>query len=740
MVDTTRIHALVARARRRLRLQAAMETATTSVPLAAAAALAAVYAVRVGWVGTGVGVGLLLGSLGIVVGGGLVGLLRGISDQAVAQRIDRFSGLADRLGTACSFEAALSGKRPQDAATGDLADAETRAFMEAAIRDAVAAAPRADVVASTRFQPPRDLRPAAAFAGVSLLVAGLGFTPPARDPVLRAVAPAKAPREAALLLRGGRLCGPGVDAASEADRCGTAKGDAVLFHQDGRDIPALIRGWSPTAIEVVVPAELGLGPAPISVRVAGRSSTAVPFEVVDPRDRRFHADDAVSIEEDDLDYIRDLVKDLRRTAQAEADPALDDYAKGIEQLLAQAERGELTKEKLLDEMNKLDEKYRQEGSDPSPDETAKDMAETGKELEKNPLTKELGKALQKGEMEKAKEELEKLADKLDKDELTEQQKQELAKSMEKAAKAFEQKEEKRDQAQQQKIADTKEAIRKLEDKQKQAKSDVEKQDAERRLDQKKRELKKLEKEKQDREESAQKRRLKRLHRNMDKAAKEMADKKQDKQQQQQQNRQASKSMRDVAEETGGVEKDQRKQATEKKVASQMEDLKEAMRRAKRKGNRGPKDLFGKNNRNRDFEQRARGQKGSGQGWKPGQGQGQGQGLGPGQGKGQQPGGDGQQPGGDSYGTGHDPDLLGDSTAKSGNTTDEGVQGVQGKDGSSRKETILSAAQKGFASAKYRDAYTDYKQIIEEVMRAEKVPNAYKFYVKKYFQKIKPQQD
>ena len=58
-------------------------------------------------------------------------------------------------------------------------------------------------------------------------------------------------------------------------------------------------------------------------------------------------------------------------------------------------------------------------------------------------------------------------------------------------------------------------------------------------------------------------------------------------------------------------------------------------------------------------------------------------------------------------------------------------------GPSRRETILSAAQKGFASKGYQKVYADYKEIVEEVMRSEKVPSSYKYYIKKYFTKIKP---
>jgi hypothetical protein len=170
------------------------------------------------------------------------------------------------------------------------------------------------------------------------------------------------------------------------------------------------------------------------------------------------------------------------------------------------------------------------------------------------------------------------------------------------------------------------------------------------------------------------------------------------------------------------------------MSSQMDDLREAMRRAKQKGNKGPNDPFNKQGKNQNFAQRARGQKGQGQGaWKPGQGQQPGQG----QGQGQQPGGQGTDPGGESWGTEHDDNLTGQETGKSGNTKDQDLQGTQGGKGASKRETILAAAQKGFASVGYQKVYADYQRIVEEVMRNEKLPSSYKYYVKRYFAKIHP---
>jgi hypothetical protein len=65
-----------------------------------------------------------------------------------------------------------------------------------------------------------------------------------------------------------------------------------------------------------------------------------------------------------------------------------------------------------------------------------------------------------------------------------------------------------------------------------------------------------------------------------------------------------------------------------------------------------------------------------------------------------------------------------------------VQGQEGE-GPSRSETILGSAEKGFASRGYRRVYTDYSSVVEEVMQKEQIPPGYRYYIKRYFQLIKP---
>ncbi|MBA2662193.1 MAG: hypothetical protein H0U74_07845 [Bradymonadaceae bacterium] len=60
-------------------------------------------------------------------------------------------------------------------------------------------------------------------------------------------------------------------------------------------------------------------------------------------------------------------------------------------------------------------------------------------------------------------------------------------------------------------------------------------------------------------------------------------------------------------------------------------------------------------------------------------------------------------------------------------------------GQSRSEIIRGASEEGFATTEYKDVYGDYSSVVEEVMEREKVPAGYRYYIKRYFQLIKPQQ-
>jgi hypothetical protein len=94
--------------------------------------------------------------------------------------------------------------------------------------------------------------------------------------------------------------------------------------------------------------------------------------------------------------------------------------------------------------------------------------------------------------------------------------------------------------------------------------------------------------------------------------------------------------------------------------------------------------------------------------------------------------------GEAPGKEHDPNLLSDPTALRARHEEHLLTGQQGA-GPSRSETILGAAQKGFATTAYRRVYGDYSAVTEEVLSKEQVPPGYRYYVKRYFQLIKPRE-
>jgi len=73
-----------------------------------------------------------------------------------------------------------------------------------------------------------------------------------------------------------------------------------------------------------------------------------------------------------------------------------------------------------------------------------------------------------------------------------------------------------------------------------------------------------------------------------------------------------------------------------------------------------------------------------------------------------------------------------------NRVDVKVKGEEGK-GESKSEIIKGASEEGFASRKYKEVYGDYSSVVEEVMEKENVPKGYRYYVKRYFQLIKPRE-
>ena len=103
------------------------------------------------------------------------------------------------------------------------------------------------------------------------------------------------------------------------------------------------------------------------------------------------------------------------------------------------------------------------------------------------------------------------------------------------------------------------------------------------------------------------------------------------------------------------------------------------------------------------------------------------------------GGRGEGQGAHSWGTGHDEHLQGGATSSKGGTEDTEVQGQDTGQGASRSEVIQGAAERGFASRRYTNVYREYHAVAEEALGKDEIPGGYRFYVKRYFQLIRPRE-
>ena len=67
---------------------------------------------------------------------------------------------------------------------------------------------------------------------------------------------------------------------------------------------------------------------------------------------------------------------------------------------------------------------------------------------------------------------------------------------------------------------------------------------------------------------------------------------------------------------------------------------------------------------------------------------------------------------------------------------EHVTGIQGQ-GTSTVQTAAASAEGQQSAVSYKEAYTKYQKLSEDALTQEQIPLGYKFYVKRYFEAIKP---
>ena len=474
--------------------------------------------------------------------------------------------------------------------------------------------------------------------------------------------------------------------------------------------------------------------------------------------------DAVDVTADDLDAMREFLAQLDAHAQTDdAKAATREFNQLIEDLAARR----LDRTEAFRRMQQLEDKLL-EGREADAKALEEAMKKIGEELKLADLTKPTGEALDTKNLVDAEKQLRDLAKKLreqgkglDKSQL-DKMRQALERASSSQAKRQEALAQRREELRQQLLA------------QKNKQPDGGAQDEEKSLLQKReRELERLDRETQ--QAQATQRQLDRLDRELAQAAEDLM-------------KDMGMSAQDLeqgAEDINRMQQQEMSQEEKEQLRQKLQELREMMRQQGQGGQ-------GQMQRLRRFQMQARGGQGQGQRGQEGQGQGEGQegqgqqanggqegqgqgggsnsGQGKGQGQGQGRGGAGEtwilgpngekllmltrgsgggssgqggnggeggrQPG-PGWGTGHDGHVQGAATGAKVGTEDTQVAGQDTGEGASRSEVIEGAAERGFASRHYQKVFREYQTVAEEALGKDEIPGGYRFYVRRYFELIRP---
>jgi hypothetical protein len=479
--------------------------------------------------------------------------------------------------------------------------------------------------------------------------------------------------------------------------------------------------------------------------------------------------DPIEMAPDDLDDVKDFLKQIQpKDSNDDTKAAIDEFNRLVDDIASRR----LDRTEAFRRMEALEEKLF-DGTAADRKALEQQLESMGEELKKAELTRPAGEALTDARLDKARDALEALSKKVraaaqggsvDKAQL-DQMREAIKKAAEQADKRSRDVEQRRQELAEDIL------------KRKERMADGGGNDEERSLlEKKQRELDRL-----DREAGEQKsagRQLDRLDRELEQAAEDLM-------------KDLGASADDLdkgAEDLNQMDQEQATQEEKEQLRQKLQEMRELLRQ---QGQGGKGQIV----RLKRFGQMARGQGGQGgrgqQGEGDGEGQGQQQGQGGqqgGEGQGQQgqgPGGQGGQggqggsqagqggetwvvgPGGEKilmlsrgqggsgqgnggegegkgapghWGTGHDPKIQGQATNPTMGTQDTQVQGADSGQGGSRSQVILGASERGFASKGYKKVYTEYQQVAEESAAKDEIPGGYRFYVKRYFQLIRPRDE
>jgi len=370
-----------------------------------------------------------------------------------------------------------------------------------------------------------------------------------------------------------------------------------------------------------------------------------------------------------------------------------------------------------------------------------------RELEKNPLTRKAAEALSDKRLDDAEKALRELAEKLKakKNAPTPAELERLRGALQKASEQSHERLEAVEQRRRE-LAQERESLLKK----KNEPASKEGAQAQKKLEENKRQLEHLERQSSRAQKSAEQ--LSDLDKELAKAAQDLQNALRDKQKNA--GEQTAENMNQSAEDVHKLGQKQLDDAQKRELLQRLKELREVLRQQGQGGEQ-------RKQRMERFGQQARGERpggnGQGESGKPGAGNldvrlGHGQGDGiplpgtesgsqaPAPGQGQKEGGSGDpsQPG-QGHGNGHDAALAGDRTHLAGKSHDVSAAGVDTGEGTASAEVIYGAAQRGFVGKGYEQVFTEYQSVAEQVLDKDEIPPGYRFYVRRYFQLIRPRE-
>jgi hypothetical protein len=435
---------------------------------------------------------------------------------------------------------------------------------------------------------------------------------------------------------------------------------------------------------------------------------------------------AMLLSADDVELFREIGQELSKNAD---DPQLSAAARRFNQLVEDIAAHRMDRREVFERLGSL-ERELAEASDLEREALDDGLKELARELEKSGLTKPAAQALSEKRLADAEQALRELAERLKKKKNA-PSKAELDKLRAALQKAS--------AASSEHMAGIEQRRKELEEEQQSLLKKKQQGDSsaktEQKLNENKRKLERLGRDKARGERGQQK--LSELDKQLQEAARQLM----------QDMQAAGQSLESAAEDVNRMGKQQQTDEQKKEMLKRLQELREVLRQ---QGKGGKQQM----DRMQKFGERARGGK-PGRNGKPGNGTQPGQ-LRLTRGQGDGPGIDVPMPGGSTpaagqegnsettgngngkgYGQGHDEHLAGDPTKLDGKTQDVTAAGVDSGQGAASAEVIYGAAERGFVGKGYQKVFTDYQTVAEQVMTQDEIPPGYRFYVRRYFQLIRP---